>query len=162
VETRGLIRLATSLPTALLVVGFAGCASAPRSEVVSVPSGWPVDPRVATFSSSFGARRGGSWHQGIDLSAPKGTPVWATADGTVVAAERDGSYGRMVVIDHGNGFSTRYAHLKRIKAARGERVRRGDTLGTVGASGRASGSHLHYEVLRDGVPVDPRPFLGGG
>lgn len=146
----------------LLVVGLSGCASGPRGEAVSVPSGWPVDPRVARVASDFGDRRGGSWHQGIDLSAPKGTPVWATADGKVVVAERDGAYGRTVVIDHGNGFSTRYAHLKRIKVARGERVRRGDTVGTVGASGRASGSHLHYEVLRGGTPVDPRPYLGGG
>lgn len=161
-ETRGLKRLAASLPVALLFVGLAACASAPRSEVVSVPSGWPVDPRVARVSSDFGARRGGSWHQGIDLSAPKGTPVRATADGKVVAAGRDGAYGRTVIIVHGTGLSTRYAHLKRIKVRPGERVRRGDTVGTVGASGRASGSHLHYEVRREGRPVDPRPFLGGG
>ena len=146
----------------LLVVGLAGCASGPRGEAVHVPTGWPVDPRVAAVSSSFGAQRGRSWHQGIDLSAPKGTPVWATADGRVVMAERDGAYGRTVLVDHGNGYATRYAHLKRIKVSPGERVRRGDTLGTVGASGRASGSHLHYEVRRGGTPVDPRPFLGGG
>jgi murein DD-endopeptidase MepM/ murein hydrolase activator NlpD len=119
-----------------------------------------VDPRVAAVSSGFGDRRGGSWHQGIDVSAPRGTPVWATADGTVVRAERDGAFGRTVLVDHGNGFSTRYAHLKRIKVRSGDRVRRGETLGTVGASGRASGPHLHYEVLRDGRPVDPAPFLG--
>jgi murein DD-endopeptidase MepM/ murein hydrolase activator NlpD len=86
--------------------------------------------------------------------------VWATADGKVVVAERDGAYGRTVVIDHGNGFSTRYAHLRRIKVARGDRVRWGDTVGTVGKSGRASGSHLHYEVRRNGAPLDPRPYLG--
>ena len=144
---------------ALLVGGLAGCVSEPRGEAVRVPSGWPVDPRVARVASDFGDRRGGSWHQGTDLSAPKGTPVWATADGKVVLAEREGAYGRTVVIDHGNGLSTRYAHLKRIKVRPGERVRRGDTLGTVGASGRASGSHLHYEVRREGRPVDPAPFL---
>jgi murein DD-endopeptidase MepM/ murein hydrolase activator NlpD len=146
----------------LLVVGLTGCTSGHRGEAVHVPTGWPVDPRVATVSSSFGDRRGGSWHQGIDLSAPKGTPVWATADGKVVVAERDGAYGRTVLVDHGNGYATRYAHLRRIKVSRGERVRRGDIVGTVGESGRASGSHLHYEVRRGGTPVDPRPFLGGG
>jgi murein DD-endopeptidase MepM/ murein hydrolase activator NlpD len=118
-----------------------------------------VDQRVAVVSSVFGARRGGSWHQGLDLSAPKGTPVWATADGVVVEAGRKGAYGRMVLIEHGNGYRTRYAHLKHIKVGRGARVARGDTIGTVGASGNATGSHLHYEVLLDGRPVDPRPFL---
>jgi murein DD-endopeptidase MepM/ murein hydrolase activator NlpD len=144
----------------LVLLGLGGCTSTRRSEPAQlVPSGWPVDPRVAAVSSSFGAQRGRSRHQGIDLSAPKGTPVWATADGTVVIAEREGAFGRTVLVDHGNGYATRYAHLKRIKVARGDRVRRGDTLGTVGASGRASGSHLHYEVLREGRPVDPAPFL---
>jgi murein DD-endopeptidase MepM/ murein hydrolase activator NlpD len=118
-----------------------------------------VNPRVAAVSSPFGARRGGSWHQGLDLSAPKGSPVWATAAGTVILAEREGAWGRMVLIDHGNGYRTRYAHLKRIKVTRGGRVVRGDTIGTVGESGRASGPHLHYEVLREGEPVDPRPYL---
>jgi len=126
-----------------------------------IPSGWPVDPGVAAVSSPFGARRGGSWHTGLDLRAPKGTPVWATADGKVVVAEREGAYGRTVVVDHGSGYSTRYAHLKRIKVERGERVKRGEVLGTVGESGNAGGVPLHYEVLRDGRPVDPRPYLGG-
>jgi len=147
----------------VLTIGLLqGCASAPRREAVSIPDGWPVNPNVASISSPFGARRGGSSHQGIDLSAPRGTPVWAAADGTVVFAGREGAYGRTVLIDHGNGYTTRYAHLKKIKVERGRRVKRGDVVGTVGASGNASGPHLHYEVLRDGTPVDPRPYLGGG
>lgn len=146
----------------ILVIGLlSGCASAPRRGAVSIPDGWPVNPKVASISSPFGARRGGSGHQGIDLSAPRGTPVWAAADGKVVVAEREGAFGRTVVIDHGNGYTTRYAHLKRIKVEHGRRVKRGDVIGTVGASGNASGPHLHYEVLRDGAPVDPRPYLGG-
>ena len=68
---------------------------------------------------------------------------------------------RMVVLDHGNGWETRYAHLHRIKVDKGDRVRRGRELGTVGHSGKAGGSHLHYEVRRRGVPIDPRPTLGG-
>jgi murein DD-endopeptidase MepM/ murein hydrolase activator NlpD len=74
-------------------------------------------------------------------------------------AERDGRYGRTVVVDHGAGYRTRYAHLKRIKTSVGNRLRRGDVIGLVGKSGNASGTHLHYEVIRNGVPVDPRPYL---
>jgi murein DD-endopeptidase MepM/ murein hydrolase activator NlpD len=137
-----------------------GCSSAPKADRADqVPSGWPVDPKVASVSSSFGARRSGSWHQGIDLSAPEGTPVRATADGRVVVAEREGKYGRTVVIDHRNGFRTRFAHLKRIAVERGERVRRGEVIGKVGKSGNASGFHLHYEVVRDGTPTDPQPYM---
>ena len=144
----------------LLLLGLGGCASSrPQEPALNIPSGWPVNPRVAAVTSPFGARRGGTWHQGLDLSAPKGSPVWATAAGTVIRAEREGAWGRMVLIDHGNGYRTRYAHLKRIRVTRGERVVRGDTIGTVGESGRASGPHLHYEVLREGQPVDPRPYL---
>jgi murein DD-endopeptidase MepM/ murein hydrolase activator NlpD len=139
-----------------------GCASSRSRGEIVIPNGWPVDPEEAVVSSPFGARRGGSSHTGLDLRAPKGTPVWATADGTVVVAEREGAYGRTVVVDHGGGYTTRYAHLRRIKVERGERVKRGEVLGTVGESGNAGGVHLHYEVLRDGRPVDPRPYLGGG
>lgn len=111
------------------------------------------------MTAEFGVPRGGSHHQGIDLAALAGTPVWATADGTVVAAGKDGSYGKTVLIDHGGGFRTRYAHLKKIEVKKGKRVERGDTIGRVGKSGNASGAHLHYEVLRNGVPVDPRLYL---
>ena len=83
----------------------------------------------------------------------------ATADGRVTFAGKSGAYGRLVVIDHGGGWETRYAHLHRIGVDDGDRVRRGDRLGTVGHSGNASGDHLHYEVRRHGVPVDPRPTL---
>ena len=88
-----------------------------------------------------------------------GTPVRATATGRVVVAARENRYGRTVVIDHGAGFRTRFAHLKTIETKRGARVRRGELIGRVGKSGNASGPHLHYEVLRNGIAVDPRPFL---
>lgn len=137
---------------------LAGCASAKPAQPPSpVPSGRPVAHAVVT--AEFGVARGGSFHQGIDLAVPKGSPVWATADGEVVFAGRDGRYGRTVVIDHGGGYRTRYAHLKKIETERGKQVRRGDVVGRVGASGRASGPHLHYEVIRNGVPLDPRPYL---
>ena len=135
-----------------------GCASAKPAQPPSpVPSGRPVANAVVT--AEFGTPRGRGFHQGVDLAVPRGSPVWATADGEVVFAGRDGRYGRTVVIDHGNGYRTRYAHLKKIETERGKRVRRGDVVGRVGKSGRASGPHLHYEVLRNGTPVDPRPYL---
>ena len=112
------------------------------------------------MTSGFGAPRGRTRHEGVDLAAPVGTAVRATADGRVILAERAGTYGRCVLIDHGGGWQTRYAHLKRIKVDRGDKVARGDVVGTVGSSGNASGPHVHYEVLRHGTPIDPRPYLG--
>ena len=144
----------------LAAAGLSGCASGGRPKTAdSIPAGWPVDPHVASVSSAFGPRPGGSRHQGIDLSAPKGTPVRATAAGKVVVAEREGAFGRTVVVDHGNGYRTRYAHLRRIVVDPGERVRDGEILGKVGKSGNASGFHLHYEITHDGAPVDPWPFM---
>ncbi|HSN54385.1 MAG TPA: M23 family metallopeptidase, partial [Candidatus Sulfomarinibacteraceae bacterium] len=115
---------------------LAGCGSAKPAQPPSpVPSGRPVAHAVVT--AEFGAPRGRGFHQGVDLAVPKGSPVWATADGEVVFAGRDGRYGRTVVIDHGSGYRTRYAHLKTIETERGKRVRRGDVVGRVGKSGRA-------------------------
>jgi murein DD-endopeptidase MepM/ murein hydrolase activator NlpD len=85
--------------------------------------------------------------------------VAATAAGRVVFAGRTGDYGRMVVIDHGNGFETLYAHLARISVRAGERVRRGELVGRVGKSGNATGYHLHYEIRKNGRPIDPKPFM---
>ena len=155
-------RFSAALAPLLLAVSvLAGCAGPRPEPAATVPSGWPLPRDVATVSSSFGAPRGRATHQSLDFSAPRGTKVVATADGVVSFAGRSGDYGRMVVVDHGNGWETRYAHLHRIKVEKGDRVRRGRTLGTVGHSGNAGGSHLHYEVRRRGVPVDPRPTLGG-
>lgn len=153
-------RPAAALAAALLAVAaLSGCAGSRPPAAATVPSGWPVPAGRASISSSFGAPRGSSSHQGLDLTAPQGTPVVATADGRVTFAGRSGSYGRLVVVDHGGGWETRYAHLHRIAVDAGDRIRRGGRLGTVGHSGNASGDHLHYEVRRNGVPVDPRPTL---
>ena len=136
------------------------CATGRRAdESAVVPQGWPVARDVAVITSIFGADRGRSRHEGIDLSAPAGTRVAATAEGVVSTAERWGDFGRVVVIDHGDGWQTRYAHLKRIKVKNGKKVSRGDVIGTVGKSGNATGNHLHYEVRHDGRAVDPRPYL---
>ncbi len=143
-----------------LVLASQACASgkAPRQRA-EIPNGWPVERSRVVVTAEFGVPRGHSRHEGIDLAAPAGTPVRSTADGRVIVAEKDGRYGRTVVIDHGDGYRTRYAHLKKIETSEGRRVERGELIGRVGKSGNASGTHLHYEVLRNGVPVDPRAFL---
>lgn len=133
----------------------------------SIPSIPPVLPRKGSYhiSSFFGSREdpvygGRSFHRGIDISAKSGTPVYATGEGTVTIAERQRSgYGNMVMIDHGYGYKTRYAHLKEITVERGQHVRRGDLVGRVGRTGKATGPHLHYEVSQKGRQVNPMNFM---
>jgi len=142
------------------IIGSLACATGRRAdESAAVPRGWPVARDAAVVTSTFGAYRGRSRHEGIDLSAPAGTRVVATADGVVSTAKRSGDFGRLVVIDHGAGWQTRYAHLKSLKVKKGRKVKRGTVVGMVGKSGNATGYHLHYEIRRHGVPVDPRPYL---
>jgi murein DD-endopeptidase MepM/ murein hydrolase activator NlpD len=129
---------------------------------IAVPSSKPVT--TATFTSGYGVRsdpfRGGAaMHAGIDLAAPTGTPVYATADGVVDEAKWSGGYGNMVEINHGMGLQTRFGHLSRILVHPGERVKRGMIIALVGSTGRSTGSHLHYEVRIDGHAVNPVPFL---
>lgn len=128
----------------------------------SIPSTRPVEG--ARLSSPFGLRRDPftgrlAWHYGMDLSVPAGTPVLACAEGTVIRAEYAGGYGKLVEIDHGNGLRTRYGHNSKIVVTQGQRVRRGQLLAYVGATGRASAPHLHYEVHLHGKPVNPEPYL---
>ena len=126
-----------------------------------LPSIWPVDGRLMSY---FGLRSDpfsgeSRTHTGVDISALAGTEVKATADGVVSTAEWGGDYGRLVVIDHGNGFETYYAHLSRFEVLPGQTVRRGDVVGRSGATGRATSAHLHYEVRRGHTPVNPHPYL---
>jgi len=126
-----------------------------------VPSMWPVNGRLL---SRYGERQDpfsgeGAFHTGVDISSPMGTPVHAAADGIVYAAEFVGNYGRMVVIDHGGGLSTRYAHLSRFDVVPGQEIRRGEVLGASGASGRVTSPHLHFEVRMGGTAVNPHPYL---
>ena len=115
--------------------------------------------------SAFGGRTDpfsgeGAIHTGVDLSAPQGTPVRAAADGIVVfAGWNGGGYGRLVIIEHGNGLQTYYGHLSRFDVVPGQEIRRGDILGRSGSSGRVTSPHLHYEVRMGGVPVNPYPYL---
>ena len=124
-----------------------------------MPRGWPVPYDIATITSSFGAHRGSSRHQGLDLSAPKGTKVRATADGRVSFAGKSGDFGRLVIIEHSGGYETRYAHLKSIEVTDGRKLKRGTVVGTVGKSGNATGFHLHYEVRLQGTAVNPKSYL---
>jgi murein DD-endopeptidase MepM/ murein hydrolase activator NlpD len=131
----------------------------------SLPSIRPCNE--GAFSSFFGHRRdpfNGRWepHMGLDINASTGTPVHATADGVVIHAEREPAYGNIVVIDHGHGYKTIYAHLSRFNIARGQKVKRGDIIGFLGNTGRSTGPHLHYEVLRYNQNLDPLDFMFDG
>jgi murein DD-endopeptidase MepM/ murein hydrolase activator NlpD len=115
-------------------------------------------------ASQFGDRSDplngeGGFHTGLDLVAPMGTPVHAAADGVIVSAQFSGRYGRLIVIDHGHGLDTMYAHLSQFEVVAGQEIRRGQLLGYSGASGRVSGPHLHFEVRQGGSPVNPMRYL---
>jgi murein DD-endopeptidase MepM/ murein hydrolase activator NlpD len=130
-------------------------------QVNSRPSLWPVLGRI---QSPFGARTDpfsgeGAIHTGVDISAAVGTPVKATGDGVVVRAEWAGRYGRLVVIDHGNGIQSWYAHLSAFEVLAGQEVRRGDVIALSGASGHVTGPHVHYEIRMAGTPINPYPWL---
>jgi murein DD-endopeptidase MepM/ murein hydrolase activator NlpD len=133
-----------------------------RQEAARLPISNPAPGRG--ISSTFGVGRDPflgtpALHSGMDFSAPAGFPAKATAAGTVVGAGWNGGYGRMVEIEHGNGLSTRFAHLSRIAVVEGQKVERGDVVGVVGSSGRSTGPHMHYEVRRGGEAVDPLRFI---
>jgi murein DD-endopeptidase MepM/ murein hydrolase activator NlpD len=126
-----------------------------------VPSLWPVN---GVLLSRFGERTDpfsgeGAIHPGVDISAPTGTPVHAAADGVVSRAEYYAGYGKLVVIEHGNGMSTRYGHLSRFDVVPGQEVRRGDIIAFSGMTGRATAPHLHFEVRMGGNAVNPHPYL---
>jgi murein DD-endopeptidase MepM/ murein hydrolase activator NlpD len=125
-----------------------------------------IHPTVGRFSSRFGARidpinHTQSVHPGLDFAAREGTPVVAAAAGTVERAGSAGTYGNLVVLRHPDGSETRYAHLSAISVHKGDQVAAGAPLGAVGTTGRSTGPHLHFEVRRDGRPVDPWPLLEG-
>lgn len=130
---------------------------------IAIPSDKPL--QTAVFTSGYGYRddpfhHGSDFHPGIDLAAPTGTPIHATADGTIVAAGwNNGGYGNMVEIDHGKGIHTRYGHMSRVLVTDGEHVTRGQVIGLVGSTGHSTGSHCHYEVRIDNKPVNPIPFM---
>ena len=125
------------------------------------PSIWPVEGRLM---GGFGIRTDpfsgeGAMHTGVDISAPTGTAVRTTADGLVEFVGWSNGYGQLIVVDHGNGIETWYAHLSRCIVMEGQEVRRGDQIGAVGSTGRVTAPHLHYEVRLGGAPVNPYRYL---
>jgi murein DD-endopeptidase MepM/ murein hydrolase activator NlpD len=125
------------------------------------PSRYPVSGRI---TSSFGyrvspTRNGIEFHYGIDLAAPSGTPIYAPAAGTVVFSDWNGGYGRLIIIDHGYGIKTLYAHNSQNLVKVGETVKRGELIGRLGSTGVSTGPHTHFEIRQNNVPVDPVKFL---
>ncbi len=129
-----------------------------KIKFTTIPSIWPVYGQVM---SRFGYRHipWSGFHSGIDIDASYGAPVRVAAEGRVLLSGWKTGYGRTVIVAHGSGMSTLYGHLSRYAVSQGEKVKKGQVIGYVGATGYATGSHLHYEVLRDGVPVDPKNYL---
>ena len=130
----------------------------------SVPAGWPV--RSGYITSNYGMRvhpirRRVHFHTGVDFAAPYGTPVQAVADGVVTFSGWRGGYGKLVEVRHANGYSTRYGHNSNNDVVEGQQVRRGQTIATVGATGTATGPHVHFEVLVNGEHTNPMAFAGG-
>ena len=129
--------------------------------LASTPSIWPtegwISSRFGYRNSPFTGQR--EFHKGLDISGRIGTPVYAPAKGTVVFAGVDGGYGKAMVLNHGAGLVTRYAHLHRIAVKRGQTVTRGEMIGYIGNTGRSTGPHLHYEVRLNGVTVNPERYI---
>lgn len=128
----------------------------------SIPAIQPIhNEDLKRLASGYGMRihpilKVRKMHTGIDFSAPKGTPIYATGDGTVVEVKTEfGGYGKSVTIDHGFGFETRYGHMNEFNVRRGQKVKRGDQIGTVGNTGSSTAPHVHYEVIKEGRTINP-------
>lgn len=138
-----------------------------KSEMLqSIPAIQPVNNKDLKYvASGYGMRihpiyKIPKMHTGLDFTAPKGTEIYATGDGVVKDVEREsGGYGHHVVIEHGFGYSTLYAHMSKINVKRGEKVKRGQVIGLIGNTGTSAGAHLHYEVIKDGEKVNPAYYF---
>jgi len=132
-----------------------------KSIMASTPTVWPISGNI---TSGFGYRSSpftgrAEFHRGIDIVAPVGTPIKVPAEGLVLSTEWSSGYGLILSINHGYGVVTRYAHLAQVEVEPGQRVRRGQRVATVGRSGRTTGAHLHYEIILNGIPINPMRFL---
>lgn len=149
---------------AVITVANAGLRLMPAmsfADSTYTPAIWPV---LGHITDSFGERLDpfsgeGAFHRGVDVASDYGAPVHATADGVVTIAETHSGYGRLVVIDHGFGITTWYAHLSSFSAIAGARVKRGEVVGYTGISGRSTGPHVHYEVRMNNAPVNPWRYM---
>ncbi len=160
--TRGLTRLMTEATIQeRSFQELIGYLEDQKSLLASTPSIWPVRGwTTSSFgyrTSPFTGRR--EMHKGVDVATRTGTPIIAPADGIVIFAGREGGFGNMVVLDHGYGLVTRYAHNSTIDVKRSQKVNRGDVIAKVGNTGRSTGPHLHYEVLVNGVAVNPTRYI---
>jgi murein DD-endopeptidase MepM/ murein hydrolase activator NlpD len=159
-DTFGLLRtVLESLESRLLAVR--GFVERRNALAAATPSIWPAR---GWLTSVMGARRdpvsgGDDFHAGLDIAAERGAPVYATAEGIVMESGYHSAYGNLIVLDHGFGIQTRYGHLSELSVAPGKQVKRGDIIGLVGATGRATGPHLHYEVLANGRLLNPLQLL---
>lgn len=151
-----------------LAVALLPSASFVHAEKAQTPVSLPhsiVYPLMgARISSSFGTRnhpvlKVTRHHGGVDLAAPVGAPIRSIKNGTVVFADPHGGYGNLVVIQHKDGFTSHYGHCDTIKVRPGQKVRGGDIIATVGATGRVTGPHLHLEIRHEGIPIDPETLI---
>jgi murein DD-endopeptidase MepM/ murein hydrolase activator NlpD len=157
-EARGLEKQSAAL--ANRIRRAQGLAPAPSGSVAVGPASaaglvWPVGGQI---TSGFGPRWG-RMHEGLDIAGSSGTPIAAAATGTVISAGWSGGYGQLVVLDHGNGLSTAYAHLSSISVSAGQTVPQGSAVGGMGTTGSSTGVHLHFEVRVNGAAVDPLGYL---
>ncbi|MBD3276249.1 MAG: peptidoglycan DD-metalloendopeptidase family protein [Candidatus Marinimicrobia bacterium] len=135
------------------------------AETNAAPAIRPI--KIGYFTDIYGYRRDPftgerTFHHGLDMGAPTGTPIYATADGVVRYAKRRGGYGLVISLKHDYGYETVYAHMSKFSVKPGQRVKRGDVIGEVGNTGRSTASHLHYEVRLGGVPVNPVNYFFSG
>ena len=143
-----------------------------EDELRSIPAIQPVhNPEHTKLVSGFGNRinpfhKARVKHEGIDYAAPRGTAVYATGDGTISFVKDDSEletgYGNYIEIDHGNGYVTKYAHLNSVRVNKGDKIERGMVIGTVGSTGGSTAPHLHYEVIKDGVKINPVNYILNG
>ena len=144
-----------------------GLAKEKEELLAAMPAIQPVENKnLKRMASGYGMRmhpilKYRKMHTGMDFSAPRGTPVYATGDARVKKASRGGGYGNLIILDHGFGYETYYAHLHEFEVRRGERVERGEIIGYLGSSGLSTAPHLHYEVHKDGRVVNPINFYHG-
>lgn len=149
------------LACAVTMLGF------PSDKIVSAPVTSFVYPVLGPrMSSAYGKRthpikRAVKHHDGVDLAAPRGAPIRAIADGTVVFADPHGGYGKLIVIEHRGGMTSHYGHCEKISVNPGSRIKAGQIIGTVGSTGKTTGPHLHFEVRLKGVSQDPERFIPG-
>lgn len=133
-------------------------AEGTKPRPATMATGFFINPTRGRLTSSFGMRWGRQ-HTGIDIASPRGTPIFAADAGKVFFSGTKGTYGRLVIIDHENGYQTYYAHNSKNLVKRGERVYKGQKIAEMGSTGRSTGVHLHFEVRKNGTPINPRKFV---